>query len=148
MSNSEWIELFRLVPEHEHNKLVIVFQSGMEICVDTLVRFEKQFAVMRGRMAGTIEESRGFFVPYEQMLCLRLERVVKSEELQEIFSNAPFKIDTPATKSERPTDAPIARSSHPTPLAPTDPAAASRLLMEKIKAARAISSSKSQTPTG
>ena len=56
---------------------MIVLQTGSELCVDTLVEFERTFLVLRGRVGGTIEEARAFFVPYDQMLCLRLERIVR-----------------------------------------------------------------------
>ncbi|HVK13136.1 MAG TPA: hypothetical protein VM597_30565 [Gemmataceae bacterium] len=139
MTNSEWIEMLQLVPEAEHSKLVIVLQTGAELCVDTLVKFDRSFLVLRGRLGGTIEEARAFFVPYSQMLCLRLERVIKVDELQEMLPTGPGRYPTPvnrltdATREEMPF-----QSAHPTPVAaPTDPAAASRLLLEKIRATRA-----------
>ena len=55
MTSAEWIEMFRLVPEGEQ-KLVIVLQNGTELCVDTLVRFEYSFVVLRGRAGGSVEE--------------------------------------------------------------------------------------------
>jgi hypothetical protein len=63
------------------------------------------------------------------MLCLRLDRVIKVEELDAFFG-------TPAARVEVPMTPP---SSQPTPVAPTDPAVASRLLLDRIKTARANS---------
>jgi hypothetical protein len=143
MTNADWIEMFQLIPEEEHGKLVIVLQTGTEICVDTLVKFERTFIVLRGRVGGNIDEARAFFVPYDQMLCLRLERVVRLEELQDMLPTGPGKHPTPVNRmtatDETREEVPF-RSAHPTPLAaPTDPAAASRLLLEKIRATRAAS---------
>ena len=139
MTNADWIEMFQLLPEAEHSKLVIVLQTGAEISVDTLVKFERNFLVLRGRLSGTIEEARAFFVPFDQMLCLRLERMIRLEELQDMLPSGPGKHPTPVNRmssDDTREQAPF-RSAHPTPVAPTDPAAASRLLLEKIRATRA-----------
>jgi hypothetical protein len=140
MTNAEWIEMFQLVPEQEHSKLVIVLQTGSEISVDTLVRFERNFLVLRGRLSGTIEEARAFFVPYDKMLCLRIERIMRLEDLQTMLPATGSRIITPAARpGDETREEGAFRSSHPTPVgvAPTDPAAASRLLLEKIRATRA-----------
>lgn len=132
MTAHEWIDMFHLIPEGEQ-KLVIVLQNGTEICVDTIVGFEQSFLVLRGRQSGSIDESRGFFVPYTQMTCLRIDRVLKVEDLQAIFG--------PDDEAGKVSDTPVARSERPTPVAPTDPAAASRLLLERIRATRATAAS-------
>ena len=61
------------------------------------------------------------------MLCLRLERTVGLEELESMFG--------PITPVKT-TETPVVSSNHPTPIAPTDPAAASRPLLERIRAMR------------
>lgn len=134
MTSTEWIDMIRLIPEAEHTKLVIVLKNGTELCVDTLYRFEHSFLVMRGRQGGTIDESRAFLVPYDQMMCVRLDRVVKIDELDAMFM-------LEAQPVTRPTETPLVPvSATPTPTsAPTDPAAASRLLLERIRAVRASS---------
>lgn len=131
MTSEEWIDMFRLVPEGEQ-KLVIVLQNGSELCVDTLVRFEPSFVVLRGRAGGSIDEARGFLVPYNQMTCLRLDRILSVEDLREMFGS-----NTDATRID---DLSVTRSNQPTPVSPpTDPTAASRLLLERIRAVRATS---------
>jgi hypothetical protein len=134
MTNIEWIDMIRLIPEAEHGKLVIVLQNGTELCVDTIIRYDDAFVCMRGRIAGQVEEARGFFVPYDQMLCLRWDRLMKVEELEALFGNAAA---SKTDELERPA---IPAADQASPAAPTDAAAASRLLLEKIKAARAASS--------
>jgi hypothetical protein len=129
MTGQEWIEMFLLIPDTEL-KLVIVLQNGTELCVDTLVRFEPSFLVVRGRAGGSIDESRGFFVPYDQMTCLRLDRVLTLEDLETMFG-------LPDEVPAKLTETPVVTSANPTPTAPTDPAAASRLLLERIRSVRA-----------
>lgn len=134
MTAPDWIAALRLIPQEDVGKLVIVLQNGTELCVDTLLRFESNFLVMRGRQGGTIEEARGFFVPYDQFLCLRLDRIMKLEELDDMFGG-----QSPPPRNVA-KDTPInSPSLHPTPTAPTDPAEASRLLLDRIRAVRASS---------
>jgi hypothetical protein len=136
MTSTEWIELLHLIPEAEHTRLVVVLQNGTELCVDTLHRFEPNYVVLRGRTGGTIDEARGFFVPYDQMLCLRIDRVVKLEELEEFLGSAPETHIGTLPVAETPL---TPKSEQPTPTVPTDPATASRLLLERIRAVRASS---------
>lgn len=138
MTSDEWIYTLRQIPEAEHGKLVLVLQNGMEICVDLMFRFEDTFLIMRGRQGGSIDEGRAFVVPYDQLLCLRLDRNVRLEDLESMFGTE---------SKQKPRLAPIEtaivpRSEQPTPIAPTDPAGVSRLLLERIKAVRASSASR------
>jgi hypothetical protein len=133
MQSNEWVGMLRLVPEAERTKLIIVLVNGTELCVDTIVRYEDTFVVMRGRVGGQVEEARGFFVPYDQMLYLRLDRVMKVEELEAFFSSPPTADQMPSAPEKVPV-APVIENAVPVP---TDPATASRLLVERIRAARA-----------
>ena len=135
MTADDWIDMLRLIPEAEHGKLVIVLRNSTELCVDTIIRYEPQFLVMRGRQGGTVEEARAFFVPYAQMLCLRLDRVCKVEEVQEFFGTPTTSIaPTPLREA-----AIVPAVTAPTAAVPTDPAVASRLLLERIRQMRANS---------
>jgi hypothetical protein len=135
MTAEEWSDVIRLIPEAEHGKLVIVLQNGTELCVDTIIRYESQFLVLRGRQGGTVEEARAFFVPYDQMLCLRLDRIVKVEEIQEFFGT-PSEALMPVPLRELPI---IPAANQSITNVPTDPAVASRLLLERIRQMRANS---------
>jgi hypothetical protein len=89
MRNEEWIGMLRLIPEDQRNQTVIVMQNGMEVVVDTIFRFEPNYLVLRGRQTGNTDEMRAFFIPYDQMLYYRLERVVKLDELYRIYGEEP-----------------------------------------------------------
>ncbi len=132
MTNQEWIDMFRVIPTEQHNQMVLVLQNGSEIAIDTLFRFEPNFLVLRGRVAGSTDEGRGFFIPYNQMLYYRIERVIKLEELESIFSNpsAPDKSITPAPN-------PVSITSSPAAAAITELNSTRSTLLERIRAARA-----------
>jgi len=133
MLSNEWVGMLRLVPDAERTKLIIVLVNGTELCVDTIVRYEDAFVVMRGRVGGQVEDARGFFVPYDQMLYLRLDRIMRVDELEAFFTN-PIPEQATATLDK----VGVAPASDvPAQPVPTDPATASRLLVERIRAARA-----------
>jgi hypothetical protein len=89
MRNEEWIGMLRLIPEDQRNQIVIVMQNGMEVVVDTIFRFEPNYIVLRGRQMGNTDEGRAFFVPYDQMLYYRIERLVRLDELYRIYGEEP-----------------------------------------------------------
>src|SRR6476619_6194887 len=144
MQSAEWQGMLRLVPEAERTKLVIVLVNGTELCVDTIIRYEESFVVMRGRVGGQVEEARGFFVPYDQMLYLRLDRVMKVDELQALIPTPPA--EQVVASPDRVPEVPVLDA--PTPPIPTDAATASRLLVERIRAARANLAARFPSSTG
>src|SRR5262245_9121888 len=144
MTNADWVLLFRRIPETDHVKVVITLITGVDLYIDAFYRFEEGFVLLRGRFGGSTDEGRGFFVPYTEILCVRIDRVVKEEEMLEYFPEAPT-----ATRKSGSLETPLVPpSERPTPTVPTDPAAASKLLLERIRAVRASSASKFPTHHG
>lgn len=136
MRAEEWIEMIRMIPEAQHPQLVLVLQNGAEINIDTLFRYESNYLVIRGRLGGSTDESRGFFIPYDQLLYFRLERVVKLNELRDIYGEAMVKetslLDAPSSRT------PIAEPEGLAAPVP-DNGAARNALLERIRSARAKS---------
>ncbi|WP_020468161.1 hypothetical protein [Zavarzinella formosa] len=139
MTNQEWIDLFRAIPEREHGKTVIVLSNNSEICVDALIRLDANFLSLRGRVGGTIEESRGFIVPFHQVVYVRIERNVKIEEMEAMFGVG----NHGGTSAATPT---VTASVTPAAALPADPAAASRMLLDKLRASRSTQQGKT-SPT-
>jgi hypothetical protein len=137
MQNQEWIEMFRVLPPEMHNQVVIVLLNGSELTIDTFCRFEANFLLARGRVGGTLDENRPFFIPYDQMLYCRLERSMKVEELEDMFVNRPNSA-TAATEAVRP----AAPTPAALPVVPSkaDSTATRTALLERIRAARASQS--------
>lgn len=150
MTNAEWVEMLNVIPTEQQNQIVLVLHNGCEVMVETIARIEANFLVIRGRVGGTIEEGRGFFLPFSQMLYMRLEREVKISELKamfgESFADRKSALDEPETEvvieevlaSTEPTPvAPAGGKRPPVPAAGDDPSAIARtLLMERIRAGR------------
>ncbi len=85
MINTDWIALFQLIPHERHSKLVLVLNTGSEVNVEAFVRFESTHLVLRGRVAGSTDEGRAFFVPYTYLLYLRIDENVKVSEINDFY---------------------------------------------------------------
>ena len=131
--------LLSKIPPLDHTKVVLVLLSGASINMDFLFRMEKEYVVVRGREAGTNDEGRGFFVPYEQIAFLKIERLMRLNELREMYGEA-LLAEVNLTE-----DGVVEGTTKPLPVAPAssvksaavDPAAiAKQNLLERIRAAR------------
>jgi hypothetical protein len=132
MRREDVIDLIGRIPESDHPKIQILLRTGMTITTDAFVRFEDLFLVVRGRETGQTEDGRGFFVPYEEIQCLKIDREVSLAELAALFGDEPQAAGQPQPPAVTP--APVAT---PAPAAPLDPTEiARRNLLERLRAAR------------
>src|SRR5437660_12113349 len=148
MRREDCVEMFQKVPERFHAQMNVVMRNQSVLAVDAVVRFEPTYLVLRGREGGTTDEGRAFFVPYEEVAYLRLERLVKISELKKMFGETGFvdhedKIGQQLEAEETARADAAAKtyidSQTPAPAAaPTDPASiAKKNLLDRIRAARA-----------
>jgi hypothetical protein len=123
MQNSAWIALLRRIPSDQHNNLALVTTIGIEINIQNIVRLEDDYVVIRGRLAGTTETGRAFFVPYDQINYVGIIRELKEPQIRALYGEAP-----PAEEVEQKTDA-VSTEGQPTateapvPAPPPDPEA-------------------------
>ena len=156
MTSTEWIETLQLIPKEQHNQIVLTLTNGTDLVVETIFKYQPHFLLMRGRQGGSIDESRAFFVPYDQMLYFRLERIVKLKELYDIFgeevpkdavrdfSTGEMSDKTADTEAKPPTaPRPGPTTVGNAPAAPAEGPAVKNNLLERIRAARATSAAAS-----
>ena len=141
MQREDCVAMFERIPEKDHSYVVVVMKNQFNLTVDQIAKFEKVFMAFRGREGGTTDEGRSFFVPYEEIAYLRIERVVKLSELKAMFGDTghidsedrlaqPEQEKKPASLTDTPLPLPL-------PVAPTDPASiAKQNLLDRIRAAR------------
>lgn len=89
MQTAVWMHLFRRIPEHQQNLLVLVTSTGLEIMVQSLLRLEMEFVVLRGRLAGSTEAGRIYFLPYDQISNLAINQLLKENEVHALFGSSP-----------------------------------------------------------
>jgi hypothetical protein len=148
MNGEDWKGLLALIPPDEVGTFVLVLSSGHEICLDAIVRAEEKYIVVRGRLAGQIDEGRGFFVPLDNLVYLRWEKLVKMDELKAVLDKKSKKPIEPEKELDadagpptellpRPPLPPLQQAAE---VAPANSAVARNNLLERIRAARASSS--------
>lgn len=147
MRREDCVEMFKRVPERFHPQVNLVMQNQSVIAVDVVVRFEPTYVCLRGREGGTTDEGRAFFLPYDDISYLRVERVVKLSELKAMFGETGFvdeedKLGQAAeaeAEATREKEAAVSLTQTPTPIPlPSDPASiAKQNLLDRIRAARA-----------
>ena len=102
MQNTDWIELFHLIPPEQQNILVLTTMSGVDLNIDSILRTEPSVLVFRGRVQGSTDDGRVFFLPYRQIDFLQMNRFVRETEIQEMFSKAAPPAPEPEKPPERP----------------------------------------------
>jgi hypothetical protein len=89
MQNASWMALWRRLPPDQHDQLMVVTAIGTEIAIQSILRIEEDFVVIRGRLAGSSDTGRVFFVPYNQINYAGFQRAVKEEEFDALFGENP-----------------------------------------------------------
>src|SRR5438874_9703814 len=85
MRNSVWAALLRQVPPEQHNILMLVTRGGTEITVQTILRLDEEFLAFKGRLAGSQDAGRLYFIPLDNIDYFGFNRMVKDEEYVEMF---------------------------------------------------------------
>jgi hypothetical protein len=118
MHNAAWIKLLRHIPADEQSKLMLVTTGGAEIAIQGLLRIDPECLALRGRLAGSTDAGRVFFVPYSHIDYFGFQQPLKEAEFHELFAN----LETHA--AETPQEVPITRPAPaPEPVAPPQAAA-------------------------
>jgi hypothetical protein len=136
MRREDCLDIFQRLPEQLHGCVHLVLRNQFTVAVDTVARFEPHYLVLRGRETGSTDEGRGFFIPYDEIAYLRIERTVKVGELKRFYGETSYvdkddQLDGADAATSAATNAPVV----PGPiLTPGDPAAIARQnLLERLR---------------
>jgi hypothetical protein len=135
MHDAAWMKLLRHIPAHEHPNLMLVTTAGTEIAIHALLRIDLECLALRGRIAGSTDAGRVFFVPYSHIDYFGFQQPLKEAEFHELFGNLDQLTadDPPAIPSAPDTAEPAPpASSSPTP--PRSPLAIKSAVLEKFRA--------------
>jgi hypothetical protein len=89
VQNAAWLELLRLLPEAQHQNLLIMTADASEVFVSDIVRMEPEYLVLRGRVGGTSDTGLVFFVPYDRIAFVRLQKPVPEELVYGLYGMQP-----------------------------------------------------------
>jgi len=85
MQSGAWIALLKRVPLAHHNILTVRTSGGTEVNIQSILRLDAEFAVIRGRLAATTETGRVYFIPYDQIDYIGYLKEVKVEQIRDMF---------------------------------------------------------------
>jgi hypothetical protein len=139
MRREDVVDILGRTPEADLTKTQFLLRTGQAISLDTLIRFEPTYLVARGREAGNQDEGRGFFLPYDDIIFMKIERQMTIVELDTMFADRPDthakrnagKVKPNATESDA-----VAETPQPQVMDPT--AIAKQNLLERIRAAKSV----------
>lgn len=155
MRREDLVEMFQRIPETMHAQVNLVLRNQFVVSIDAVARFEPMYLVARGREGGTSDEGRGFFVPYDEICYIRIERPVRLGELKTMYGETGFQdmedrldaetaaLDAAAARqaqggSTSPSSPAPPPTAMPVPVTASDPASIARQnLLDRIRAARA-----------
>jgi hypothetical protein len=138
MRREEVMDVLQKIPEDKLVKTMLVLNVGSSINIDCVMRKEPGYLVVRGREAGSNDEGRGFFVPYEQIAFIKLELPLKQNDFRAMYGE-PLKAGSVLDEPD-PTPAPGQLPAIPkvsASVAPTD--IAKQNLLDRLRAARTSS---------
>lgn len=94
MQNSSWVALLRHIPAEQHNQYTLTTSAGIEISVQALLRIEQELVVIKGRLSGSQDAGRIFFIPYDHIDYFGTTQPVKDVDFNEVFSSLVFPGET------------------------------------------------------
>lgn len=147
MRREDCVEMFKRIPEDLQPQVNLVLRNSFVLTVESVARFEPAYIVFRGREGGTSDEGRAFFVPFEEISYIRIEREVRLGELKKMFGETGF-VDSEDKLTATPEVEPAKPSvNSPTPIPAPAPAPvggmsdpgsiAKQNLLDRIRATRA-----------
>jgi hypothetical protein len=88
MQSRTWVGLLNRIPPELHESLVFVTSIGTEISAQSVLRMEDEYIVIRGRLAGTTDGGRIFFIPFADINHVLVQKEMKETEIQALFEQA------------------------------------------------------------
>ena len=96
MQSSPWIALLKKLPPEQHHHLMLLTASGIEIALQAILQIEGEALVFKGRLSGSQDAGRLFYVPYDRIDFLGFNRTVGEDEFRAWYGEAP----SPAANGE------------------------------------------------
>src|SRR5437867_4668334 len=90
MRGCVWAVVLRRIPPEHHNILMLVTRSGTEIALQNILHLDDEVLAIKGRLAGSQDAGRLYFVPLDNIDYFGFNRMVKDEEYAALFGNLEF----------------------------------------------------------
>lgn len=106
MLSTPWIALLKKLPPEHHNQLMLMTTARVEIAVQCILLLEGDCLVFKGRLSGSQDSGRLFYVPYDSIDCIGFYRFVSEDEFHAWYGDAPEAVEV-----EVPVEEPVKPSS-------------------------------------
>jgi hypothetical protein len=135
MTADDIFDILDKIPADDLNRTVLVLRHNAAVTIDQIARREDNYLVIRGRENGTTDEGRALFVPYDEVLYVKVDRITRVEELKVMYGE---KVVVPVSATDEKKSAEEkASGAAPAPAPAMDPAAiAKQNLLARIRAAK------------
>ena len=97
MLGPSWIALFERIPASLHDSLALTLVTGAEIIMQSVLKLESDFAIIRGRMSGSTDAGRVLILPYNQIVNLAFTKRMLVPDVQAVFGQT---LESAATSRE------------------------------------------------
>ncbi len=101
MQGPSWIALFERIPVNLHDSLGMTLVTGEEILMQSVLRLESDFMLLRGRMSGSTDAGRVLVIPYDQIVNLAFTKRMLVPEVQAVFGQTLESPDSPGSAEVR-----------------------------------------------
>ena len=81
------MDLVRRIPPDQQSNLVLMTTIGLEFSLRAIIRVEEEYVVIRGRIAGTTDTGRVFFVPYDQINYIGYQSEVREAQIDALYGD-------------------------------------------------------------
>jgi hypothetical protein len=114
MQDKAWAALFHHIPVKKQDNLMIVTRAATEIAIQSILKIDRQFVALKGRLAGSQDTGRLFFIPFSEIDYLGFSTSVREDEFVEMFGE--LKVPHHEEHAH-----PVTESATPEPAAPVVP---------------------------
>ena len=87
MQNIAWVKFLRHLPPALQDGLAVKTLGGTEVSISTILRIDHEFFAFKGRLSGTQDTGRVFFIPYFQIDHLYYQKEVREEDFITAFDS-------------------------------------------------------------
>src|SRR5579884_1530208 len=93
MQGPSWTNILRLIPADQHARLVLITHNNTEIHLQGILHQDRDFIIVRGRLAASTDAGRVFFLPFDQVHYLAFREPMTESDVMSMLGLA----ERPAT---------------------------------------------------
>jgi hypothetical protein len=85
MTREEMQDILKRVPREMTPQVVFHLANGNTVILDSVIQFEPSYVAVRGREGGVTDDARAFFMPYQEVSFIKIDRIFRIGELRVMY---------------------------------------------------------------